>query len=132
MPTSGSSPETPSSQTPAPASATGHRTVSVRLRTAPKIWPFLAAGAVVGALIAFVVTWISHADLVAASEDGTTEHSFASTFGFMFMIFAIVCMALAGLIFLLVDRIGRRRMRTVDMVVEPVTDEGEDTAPVKE
>ncbi|MGO2632801.1 MAG: hypothetical protein ACTII7_02075 [Galactobacter sp.] len=127
MPISGSSPETP-----VPAASTGHRTVSVHLRTAPKIWPFLVTGAVVGALIAFVVTWLSHADLVAASQDGSTEHSFASTYGFMLMIFGVLCMGVAGLLFLLVDRLGRRRLRTVDMIVEPVTDEGEDTAPVKE
>jgi hypothetical protein len=117
-------PQTPeSAQSPETVPGPGPRTVAVQMRTAPKIWPFLLAGVIVGAVVALVVTWISHASLVADSPDGTTEHSFGSTFGFMFMIFAVVGLGVASLIFLGVDKAGRRRAHNMDMVVEPVTDD---------
>lgn len=102
---------------------TDPRTVSVEVRTAPKIWAFLVTGVLLGAVAALIVTWISHAALVEASDDGTTEHSFIAAFGFMLVIFCILGAGLGSALFLLVDRLGRRRQRTVDVVVEPIVEE---------
>jgi len=97
--------------------------MTVTVRTAPKIWAFLVAGFVLGAVIAFVFTWVTHAMLVQESTDGQVEFSFASAFGFFLIIFGLVGMGLGALVFLLVDRLGRRRERTAQLVVELAQDD---------
>lgn len=122
------------SPTPDPSSgvpSTGRRELDVTVRTAPKIWAFLGSGLVLGAVVALVFTWISHAQLVQESTDGQVEFSFGSAFGFFLVIFGLLGVALGAVVFLLVDRIGRRRSRTVHVTVEPAAegDEGPSVGP---
>lgn len=116
-PASGPHPETP---------ASGPTTVNLRVRTAPKIFPFLGAGFVLAALVALVTAWFSHAALVEAAAGGPVEFSFLAVFGFFLVTFGVVGVGVGALAFLLTDRLGRRRERTVQVVMEALNDSTSD------
>lgn len=116
-PVSGPHPETP---------VTGPTPVDLRVRTAPKIFPFLGAGFVLAALVALIAAWFSHASLVEAAEGGAVEFSFMAVFGFFLVTFGVVGVGVGALAFLLTDRLGRRREKTVRVLMEPVDDSTSD------
>lgn len=94
----------------------------MRVRTAPKIFPFLGAGFLLAAVVALITAWFSHASLVEAAKGGPVEFSFWAVFGFFLVVFGVVGVGLGALAFLLADRLGRRQERTVSVVMEPVDD----------
>lgn len=101
--------------------------VDFEVRTAPKLWPFLGSGFVLGAVVALIVAWFSHAANVEAAAGGPVEFSFGAVFGFFLILFGIVGVGVGALAFLLMDRMGRRNARVVHAVAEPVTDQTLDT-----
>jgi|GEM_PF-858966 len=112
----------PDDARPAPAAPPAER-LQWHVRTAPKLWPFLGAGFLASAIVALVVAWFSHEATVKAAEGGPVEFGFGAVFGFFLVIFGIVGVCAGALAFLLTDRLGRRRERTVLVVAQAVPDE---------
>lgn len=117
--------DSPAEQTPSGAPTPGPREVQFELRTAPKLWPFLGAGIVLGAVVALIVSWFSHEANVNAAAGGPVEFTFGAVFGFFLVIFGIIGACVGALGFLIADRVGRRQARTVNAVAEPVIDTDE-------
>lgn len=104
------------SELPLPASPE-HR--EFRVRRAPRIGVFMAAGAVVGVLVAL---------LVATFGERSPEFSLLSTFGFFAVTFGVAGAALGALVWLLVDR--RSRSTMVSVRAESVQDPAQEDAAV--
>lgn len=101
----------------------------MRVRRSPKILSFLLAGAVVGAIVALVLTF---------AFPPNAQFPASQVFGFLLLIGVAVGGAAGGLVALVLDRALQRRARVVPAVHEvtppapiveadPVIDEG--TAP---
>lgn len=73
-------------------------------RRAPKVTPFLVAGAVLGIIAAFF--WV-------AIQGGNEEFSTTQTLGFLAVLFAAVGAAIAALVWMLLDRRSKRHVETV-------------------
>lgn len=97
----------------------GRVPVSLRVRTAPKFWPFIGAGFVLGAIAALVVTWAGYASAGERAGGTPLEFSFGSTFGFFLVLLGVIGVAVGAIAFLIVDRIGRARAKTISAVEEP-------------
>lgn len=74
------------------------------VRRAPRIGVFMAAGAVLGVVAALLVTTFGPEN---------PEFSFATTFGFFLVLFAVAGAALASLVWLVLDRRSKKQMYTV-------------------
>lgn len=97
-----------------------HRIETAQLRRAPRYGVFLGVGAVVGIIVALILT---------AAFDGTREksatgvvYSWEQVFGFLMLICVPVGIALAGLVALLFDRVIGRRTRDVRIDRETVVE----------
>ena len=108
---------------PRPAAEPAPTELSLRVRTAPKLWPFLGAGFLLAAIVALVVAWFSHEANVKAAAGDPVEFTFGSVFGFFLVIFGIIGLCAGALAFLVTDRIGRRREHTVRVVAQGLRDE---------
>ena len=86
------------------AAATQDAPQQMVYRRAPKVTPFLVAGGVFGVIIACF--WV-------ALQGAIQEYSQAQTLGFLAGICATVGVALAALVWLLVDRRSKRHTETV-------------------
>lgn len=84
------------------------------LRRAPKVAPFLVVGAVVGVTAALIMV-----SLVEISEN----YTFSSTFAFFAALFAIFGVAIAALIWLILDRRSKKNLDT--LYAREVTDPAE-------
>lgn len=80
------------------------------VRRAPKVWPFLIAGALIG-VIAAIIT----ASLGEPSEDYGT----GGAMGYFAIIFGIVGVGLAGIVFLILDRRSLKKATAVTAVAIP-------------
>lgn len=87
--------------TPAPVQK-DPRNVEVSVYAAPKFWPFVGIGALVGVVIAFISAYTGQ-----ESADFTRS----AVAGFLSVGFAFIGVLLAGVAFLVVDRITRKKAR---------------------
>ena len=90
------------------------RTREITVRRAPKYLPFLLAGGVLGAVVAFAVGY------TGTVPDGYTRES---AFGYFLVLFAAAGVLLGGVTVLVLDRISLARSRRA--IVEEVPDEPE-------
>lgn len=88
-----------------PTTPTGEKEMSVR--HAPKVWPFLIAGALVGVIAAIITVTLGE-----ASEDYGTGGSL----GYFAIIFGIIGVGLAGVLFLILDRRSLKKATAVTAV----------------
>ncbi|MDQ0095280.1 hypothetical protein [Paeniglutamicibacter psychrophenolicus] len=89
----------PSNPTPADKAADD---IEVEVYAAPKFWPFMGIGALLGVIIAFAS---------AFTGEESTDFSRAAVAGFLSVAFAFFGVLLAGIVFLVVDRITRKKAR---------------------
>lgn len=76
--------------------------IEVQVYAAPKFWPFMGIGALVGVIIAVIS---------AFTGPESAEFSRGSVAGFLGVGFAFFGVLVAGIIFLVVDRITRKKAR---------------------
>lgn len=90
------------------------------MRRAPKYGVFLTVGAMLGVLIALILTFATGEQ----SPSPVTEVTYSSiqVFGFLALIGIAVGLAVGGAVALLFDRSSRRRARTVNLDHETVAD----------
>ena len=88
---------------------------TVRMRRAPKISVFLIAGAVLGVLVAMILTFAFDGTSEVSPNTGV-EYSQGQVFGFLVLICAPIGVALAGIVALILDR--RSQRRTHDVAVD--------------
>lgn len=94
------------------SSAQTDEIVELSVRRAPKIGVFLLVGAVVGTLVALVLTFGFDG---TAQADPTTglDYTSGQVFGFLALVCIPVGLVLGGLVALAFDRASRRRSRSV-------------------
>ncbi|MFD1714977.1 hypothetical protein ACFSBZ_10890 [Amnibacterium flavum] len=81
--------------------------VTARVRRSPRIFNFVLAGVIVGAIVALILTFAFPAD----GEFGPLQ-----IFGFLLLIAAVVFGAAGAVVALIVDRASRRNAREVEVV----------------
>jgi Na+/H+-translocating membrane pyrophosphatase len=116
------SPETPE---PSPAAGvdgtaaepleTDQTTDTVTVRRAPRYGRFITLGAIVGAIVALILTFAFSGEPV---EGELIEFDKGQVFGFLLLICATIGVALGALVALLIDRSTARRARSVAVVRE--------------
>ncbi|MET1052722.1 MAG: hypothetical protein ABWX65_08805 [Mycetocola sp.] len=108
---------------------------SVRVRRTPKFANFAMLGALLGAVVAFVLTVAIPPDPEYARSRGLPEFSQLQVFGFLLLICVVIGIAVALTVAILLDRRNDRRSPTVEAdrvdvreasdtvtVIEPETD----------
>lgn len=95
------------------------RIETVRVRRAPKISVFLILGAVVGVLVALILTFAFNGTAEASPNTGV-EYSQGQVFGFLLLICVPVGVALAGVVALILDRRSRRHTHEISVDHESV------------
>ncbi len=94
----------------------GDDTVDVSIRRAPRLWVFVALGLVVGVLAALVLTSVFEVDPAVG---------FTGTFAYLALYTVPISAALFAAIALVLDRVSRRRSRTVKAVHEHAAHDAE-------
>ncbi|PQZ96320.1 hypothetical protein CQ018_03380 [Arthrobacter sp. MYb227] len=89
----------PAEPTPTPQSP---QNIEVVVHSSPKFWPFMGVGAAIGIIIGV---------LSAFMGPEQAEFTRGSVAGFLGVAFAVVGVLLAGIIFLIVDRVTLKRGR---------------------
>jgi hypothetical protein len=89
----------------------------VRLRRSPKILSFLLAGALLGAIVALILT---------LAFPPNNEFPASQVFGFLLLLGLAIGGALGALVALIADRVLQRRARVVEAVREEVVAPPED------
>ncbi len=92
--------------------------VEFEVRVAPKPGAFLVTGGALGVIVALISAWLG---------GGTEEHSMGSVFGFLAVLFAIIGVGIGAIVFLIFDRVGRKRTKHIYAVKESSAN-GADTA----
>lgn len=105
-------PDSPHASTPTPPLSTGRETV--RVRRAPKFANFALLGALVGTVLAFVLTVAIPNDPDYARAKGLPEFSQLQVFGFLLLIGVVLGIAAALAVAIVLDRRNDRRGRTVE------------------
>lgn len=105
-------PDSPDAQPSTTGQPLGRR--SVRVRRTPKFANFALLGALVGTVIAFVLTIAIPPDAEYARARGLPEYSQLQVFGFLLLIGVVVGIAVALTVAILLDRRNDRRGRTVE------------------
>ncbi|WP_354497065.1 hypothetical protein [Mycetocola sp. 2940] len=105
-------PDSPSAEPAASGLPVGRRQVAVR--RSPKYGNFVLIGALLGAVVAFVLTVSIPQDLQYARDNGFAEYSQLQIFGFLLLIGLVIGIALALVVALLLDRRSSRRSRVVE------------------
>lgn len=95
------------------------RIETVSVRRAPRISVFLVAGALLGAIVAFILTF-AFGGTVDPSPNTGVVYSQGQVFGFLALICIPVGLALAGLLALLLDRRSQRHVHEVTVDHESV------------
>lgn len=85
---------------------------TVRVRRAPKISVFLITGALLGALVALILTFVFNGTSEVSPNTGV-EYSQGQVFGFLVLVCAPIGIALAGILALILDRRSQRRSHDV-------------------
>jgi surface polysaccharide O-acyltransferase-like enzyme len=96
---------------------------SVRVRRAPKISVFLLLGAVVGILVAMILTFAFNGTGEASPNTGF-EYSQGQVFGFLALVCVPVFLAIGGVVAVILDRRASRHAR--DVIVDHETVHGDD------
>jgi ABC-type Fe3+-siderophore transport system permease subunit len=94
--------------------------VEGRVRRAPKYGVFLTVGALLGVLVALILSFGVGEETTSPLTDVT--YSSMQVFGFLALIGIAVGLAVGGFVALLFDRASRRRARTVNFDHETVVD----------
>ncbi len=94
--------------------------VEGRVRRAPKIGVFLMVGALLGVVVALILTFVTGEEATSPLTDVT--YSSMQVFGFLALIGVAVGLAVGGFVALLFDRASRGRARTVSFDHETVAD----------
>lgn len=105
-------PDSPSADAAASGMPVGRRQVAVR--RSPKYGNFALIGALLGAVVAFVLTVSIPQDFQYARDNGFAEYSQLQIFGFLLLIGVVIGIAVALVIALLLDRRSSRRSRVVE------------------
>lgn len=79
---------------------------TVRVHRSPRVFRFLLAGAIVGVVLALVLT---------LAFPSNAEFAPSQVFGFLLLLCVTGAAAAAGVVALLIDRVLSRRAKTVDM-----------------
>ncbi len=98
----------PVSDDPLSPTNSGEKEMSVR--HAPRVWPFLIAGALVG-VIAAIIT-------VAVGEP-PEDYGTGGAMGYFAIVFGIIGVGLAGILFLILDRRSLKKATAVTAVPVP-------------
>lgn len=105
-----------------------HRIETAQLRRSPRYGVFLLAGAVLGVIVAGVLTLLFGDEQLSAYTN--VRYSSGQVFGFLALVGVAVGLALGGIVALVLDRVVGRRTREVtishDRVVDPSTGSGTD------
>lgn len=91
------------------------REQEMTVRSAPKMWPFLILGAVAGVLVALIV---------ALTGTPSSDYTLGGTFGYFAIIFGVIGVGIAGVIFLILDRRSLKKSRSVS--AKPLTGHNQD------
>ena len=100
----------------------------VRVRRAPKISVFLAAGAVLGVIVAMILTFSFDSSGQVSPNTGLV-YSQGQVFGFLTLVFVPVGIALAAVVVLILDRRSRRHAHTVTVDHQSVQEFDEPSGP---
>lgn len=84
---------------------------TVTVRRAPRYGTFIALGAVVGAVVALILTFTFSGE--PAIEGELIEFDKGQVFGFLLLVCATIGAALGAVVALIIDRTTARRARTV-------------------
>lgn len=130
MSTTPNSPETPEPSptagadgNPAEPLETEQTSGTVTVRRAPRYGRFITLGAIVGAVVALILTFAFSGEPAIPGE--LIEFDKGQVFGFLLLICATVGVALGALVALLIDRSTARRARSVAVVRESTHRPGE-------
>ncbi len=102
--------------------AMSHRIETARVRRSPRYGVFLIGGALLGILVALVVT-VVFGDPTAVGDGTGVKYSTDQAFGFLALIGAPVGLAVGGIVALVLDRIVGRRTHEVQIDRETVVDD---------
>lgn len=86
-----------------PAEPSGELT-EARIRRAPRLPVFLVLGAVLGAILALVLTAVGHLD---------PKVGFGATFGYLCLLCIPLGLLVGALVAIVIDQVSRRRARVV-------------------
>ncbi|WP_019181511.1 hypothetical protein [Microbacterium yannicii] len=92
---------------------------SLRVRRAPKISVFLIAGAVLGVVVALILTFAFDGTSEVSPNTGVV-YSQGQVFGFLTLVCVPIGLALAGVVALIFDRRSRQHTRQVTVDHESV------------
>ena len=92
---------------------------TVRVRRAPKIAVFLLTGAVLGIIVAMILTFAFNGSAEVSPNTGF-EYSQGQVFGFLVLVFIPVGLVVGAVVALILDRRSRRHVRDVAVDHESV------------
>ena len=95
----------------------GSDTTQAHIRRAPRVAVFLVLGAVLGAVVAFVLTAVGHV---------SPRVGFGATWGYLCLLCVPAGLVVGAVVALVLDRVSRRRARLVTVehaTVEPGPDQ---------
>jgi hypothetical protein len=96
------------------------RVETVSVRRAPKFAVFLVMGALVGLVVAMILTFAFHGEQEASPNTGLV-YSIGQVFGFVALLCVAAGVALGGIVALVFDRTVGRRTRQLTVDRETVT-----------
>lgn len=102
---------------------TDQKSGTVTVRRAPRYGRFITLGAIVGAVVALILTFAFSGEPAIPGE--LIEFDKGQVFGFLLLICATIGVALGALVALLIDRSTARRARSVAVVRESTHRPGE-------
>ena len=99
-----------------------HRIETAQLRRAPRYGVFLTIGAVVGIIVAAILTAVFDGTRDKSMYTGVV-YSWEQVFGFLMLVCVPLGLVLGGLVALLLERVVGRRTREVRVDHETVVDD---------
>jgi MFS family permease len=103
------------------SSSAGHRIETAHVRRAPRYGVFLVGGAVLGVIVAGILTLAFAGDPEKSPYTGVL-YSDGQVFGFVALICVPIGLALGGVVALLLDRLVGRKLREVRVDHETVVE----------